>query len=368
MRCDDISSKTLNLLNIFQVSSIKKKKKLLTCDNINRDFYSCEWSDAHFSKILKGRLEFNMVDGYMKLYGEGTDLVTCKYDGGDYSIKNKVLCPEFGKIKDEELEYESNDESVIEECGDDECGGEEEGFGEDIENVHCPILDQPLIKKGWAGPNYWKITHKKIKDKNNNIKKKKEKTFIDYKKGVDRRFILNAGNNNLLPSEIRERKGNYYFLPNDYQIGLEDIYKYITINKSIQFRKVEDVNNEPKLFTPLCDDMPESVTCNEELQINNEKMVVTDVVPDFGNVRATEAARNLFKNCAKVQKPVDIKKIKELMYENIESNAKSFTELYANIMDKNEISIQYYIVSLLHLANEKNVKIELNDENVCVKR
>lgn len=361
VRCDDISNKTSKLLDTFQFTT-KKKKKIVTGDT-NKDFLSCEWADPLFSKILKGKLDFVMQDGYLKLYGVGGELFESKFDGGDFILKNKVLCPDFGNIDCDEIEFEGVDDIM-------------DDFPVDYDvNIEVPEeneypADEPLIKKGWAGPDYWKVSHKRVKNVEK-IRKKKEKTVIDYNQSIDRKKLLVSGKNNLTPGEIRDRKKNYYFLPNDYQLNVDDIYKYLVIEGNFRNNKSKQYKDTHKGFAAVFDEVPESFGHNEELpSIMPEPLIATEIVTDFGNSKFSEAARNLFKKCAKVQKPVDIKKIKELMYNKIEKNNKKLIDIYSDISGnkEDEISIHYCIVSLLHLANEKNVRIEKSDENICIKR
>lgn len=356
VRCDDISNKTAKLLDTFQVAT-KKKKKTVTGDT-NRDFLSCEWSDPFFSKILKGKLDCVMNDGYLQLFGRGSELCESTFDGGEFQVRNKVLCPDFGNMNCENIEYEG-----IDDCVDDSP------IDFDINpDVNYEPVNEPLIKKGWAGPNYWRVTHKKIKS-TECARKKKERTLIDFKQTVDRNSLLITGNNNLCLADIRERKRNYYFLPNDYLISVEDVYRYLLIDASFRIGKVNEV---PRPFVPQFEELPEAYGLNEEMQsVMPEPLLAPEIIPDTGNTRFTEAARNLFKKCAKIQKRVDIKKIKDMMYKNIETeHDTNLIDVYSKISGNKDdnVSLHYCIVSLLHLANEKNVKIVKNENNISVKR
>lgn len=367
-RVDDVASRTNKLLENFSIA-VKKKKNLATLGDTNRDFADCEWADGVLRKILKGSITTQFdKDGYATFNSNSVSFFPCVDVNID--IRNKTICPWINKVELKE-EIETEEQHNLYESQNTFFAGNDSVENEvnmevQEDTIHTNEVCVPIIKKGWAGPTFWKLP--KNKTKNVSVKKR-EKSVIDFTQHVDRN-LLHQQSDNLLPiTTIKERKKHVFVLPVDHKITFSDLYKFNTIDGSFKKHRTENLldNHTEKTFEPT-----ESITIENQNQTivlaENEQEVVTD----FGNIKSVEMARNLFKKCSVTQNKLDINKLKTDITNTIDhddtiSLSNLFKKVKYNHPEKN-ISIQYCIVGLLHLANEKNYKLTKNGESIVINK
>lgn len=402
-RVDDLSDKTNKLLENFNFNIVDKKKtkkRNVNIGNTNKEFKN--------EFIAPKNWQPRFVDGYLSIKGN-CGITELPFYDVYVDLENKILCPGISKIKidterkmkglNEEIGNNFNNKINLDENNDvinvenniehneyvdvnvDMFVNENVIEHNDLnlnENIDNVIYDdqknasfeidlEPILKKGWSGPNYWKIDTKKSKRKNEATKI----NFIDFNVQIKKDIILEKGDNNLNPTIIKERKKCFYFLPNDYEIKSEMLYKYIYLDGSFKKLKKEkkvdeniDLNISAINNNSFNDVQNENMIQNNNLSISENPEIITD----FANVQSNELSRNLFKKCAKIQKRVDIKKLKDDIYKNIEDeNTMNIVDVCDKLVGE-DVSIHYCIVSLLHLANEKNVLIEENGSEVKIKK
>ncbi|KAM0673838.1 hypothetical protein GVAV_002676 [Gurleya vavrai] len=80
----------------------------------------------------------------------------------------------------------------------------------------------------------------------------------------------------------------------------------------------------------------------------------------MNNIKNIGIAKNILLKYTKIPKKVDIKKLKDEIYDSIDKK-ENLVDLCKNVVNENlnkDVSIHFCLVSVLHLANEKNLLIE----------
>lgn len=210
----------------------------------------------------------------------------------------------------------------------------------------------------WTG-----AVKKKNKIKNKNKQKKDINFDIEIKK-------FEVGDTLFTPEFIKNRRIDKKILPNDYQLGRNDLFRFLlrdgcfkcdikhNFNEcelSINLENQRDYNNEDLKEIEIKEEV------GREIEIEKEN----DDYNDIG--KENDIIQNKEENILKRHKKVDIKRLKTNIKEIIKSGVKEFNKIYKNIPKKytknesDDISIQTCFISLLHLANEEN--LILKNEN-----
>ncbi|KAM0686102.1 hypothetical protein COBT_002679 [Conglomerata obtusa] len=282
-------------------------------------------------------------------------------------------------------------------------------FNTNNENEFIHKFDlEPILSKSWAGPNFWSLK-KRIKKECKNTKK----TILDFTSKYDFRSIFEKGNNSTDPMVIKERRKGYFFLPEDYKMEGKDLYKYLLMDGFFENKKYKKINDDINIkkinnnlsnvnaweidgFGTFNDDKEnfDFNTCKSFDQgykneknfnsnkdninkdninkdninkdyifntdnnfINNDYLQAPEIITDMNNIKNISVAKRILLKYTRVPKKIDIKKLKEEIYERIEKE-EELINLCGEVMNNDkEISLQFCLVSVLHLANEKNLKI-----------
>ncbi|ADM11122.1 chromosome condensation complex Condensin subunit H [Encephalitozoon intestinalis ATCC 50506] len=245
---------------------------------------------------------------------------------------------------------------------DDESSGGSGGFGIDNHpdfSEFPPTADNQNLAyketsfsyfKGWAGPNHWKVQAKKGKG---GSQKPKETSFLDFTEIIDHEGILEAGNTLFEPSLIVERRENHHVLPQDFRLEVEDLYRYL-VRDGLFHRKDQSHMDEISF-----DYSPDPCIVEEP-----EDEFITDA-PSQGNQRSTVPLR-------KTSKKINIKKLKDNVFDFVREGSTSLLSIFKSVPkiydseESKDISMHLCFISLLHLANEKNIQLKDVGDDVKV--
>lgn len=372
-RVDDVSEEALRLLEGFNLEGENRKKFLkkkgiktieTNLQNINlkisnekifKDSIFFSFNKKNENTLLMSSLNVS-IDGVYKLFysDDKRDIKMCDFKQNKLILENKSICPTFNKYEDiikpevfeepeekfENIEYNESDDFIYE--------------NNELTQEENPVFKKTTFSyfKGWAGPKFWKVPSKRIESIKQN--KSKEKYFIDFTEQVDIERIIEKGNTLLSQDDIEKRKNNKNLLPEDFRLEVNDLYKFNILDR--QFNVPDIVVEE---FV--------------DLSILNEPQVIVEepideIVHDMKN------EKNFVFPLRKEQKKVDIKKLKYNIKSRIESKKNSkLSEIYRDIpkiyteKEAKDISLHFCIVSLLHVANEQNLDLEIKDNDILIK-
>ncbi|KAM0676772.1 hypothetical protein BDAP_002684 [Binucleata daphniae] len=415
MRVDDIANNTNKLLHNFESYKKRKKKCSFITEDTNLKFENIDFFDPYFN--LDGFLSRELNnDGFYSMYQrENNKINFYKFKSKKViNTENKIICSGLERFNNfRNIDYNKNDEENNAEnnvqnneqnnqnCGDatllynnqtiaDQNKEQEEtqntdknednyfeiGTNEDYIDYNTNLgvttnFEVPaIVNKGWAGPNYWSMQKKKQKSKV--AREKKCKQTIDFTKPINDNIIFETANNCIEPRFIKERRKTTYNLPEDYQLKSADLYKYMLDNEYFgRSHNYNAPNDETKV--KIDNKIDANFVTDFEVQNNEEKVNIEscqEIVTDLNNVKNLSVAKNILNNFTKVPKKVDIAKLKEEMYDSLQdtNNLETICK-NAIVNSKNDdVSIHYCLVSLLHLANEKNVKIESTGKEFVIKK
>lgn len=391
MRVDDIANNTNKLLHNFESFKKRKKKGTFIVEDTNLKIDNIDFFDPYFN--LDGFLsrELNNDGFYSMYYRENSGLNFLRYKfKKSINLQDKIICPglerfsSFRSTENTKYEEENNedvgnatflDNNQVNEVQEDnffETGPNEDYIENNINvNVETNFEEPVSFNKGWAGPNYWSIQKKRSKHEPRQAKK--EKVYIDFTKPINENIIFETGNNCIEPSLIKERRKTTYNLPEDYQLKIMDLYKYIVDDG--YFGRPDGYKDENKndLNIDVDNKIDTNFNADFEGQIVEDKInfeASQEIITDLNNIKDIKIAKNILTNFTKVPKKVDISKLKQVIYDSLcEKNSleKVCKDAIKNSKNK-DVSIHYCLVSLLHLANEKNVKIENSGKEFVIKR
>ncbi|CAD25158.1 hypothetical protein [Encephalitozoon cuniculi GB-M1] len=197
--------------------------------------------------------------------------------------------------------------------------------------------------KGWAGPNHWKVQAKKGRS---GTQKQKEASFLDFTETVDYEGMLEPGNTLFDPAFIVERRESRHTLPQDFRLEVEDLYRYLV--RDGLFYKKDQASAEEEMSI---DHSPASCVIEEP-----EDEFVADI-PSQGSQKMPIPFR-------KTPKKVNIKKLKDSVLDSVKGGSTSLLSIFEGIPkvyngeESKDISVHLCFISLLHLANEKNIQLK----------
>ncbi|EIJ87207.1 condensin complex subunit 2 [Nematocida parisii] len=262
-----------------------------------------------------------------------------------------------------------------------ENSGEAEASGQVVEQFRPSKEDLHLVytpfgyAKGWAGPSHWKV-HSRRKQKEKTDCRERKKAVIDFLTDTHLPIssLFEKGENIVMtPQQISERRKNCNTLPPDHNVGIEDLYKMFvfpgTLHATEKAHEVYEKGRTAHSTSPSMLDMPDTVYADQEdtnfvppAHADMEHDVAENNAPlsytqeDAGTAPTTLLSRRLLQSALRKARRNDIVKIKENMWDKIQQGEKKVNEMY-NTIPEQKVSVQFYLVSLLHLANEKNLRI-----------
>lgn len=373
-RVDDVSEEALRLLEGFNLEGENRKKLFkkkgtktieTNLQNINlkinkdktfKDSIFLSFNKKNENALLLSSLNVS-IDGVYKLFysDDKRDIKMCDLKQNTIDLENKFICPTLSN-------YEEFIKPEVYEEPEEEFENIELNDSDDFvyDDVNIPENEPEVVFKkstfsyfaGWAGPQFWRIPSKR----NEVFKqiKSKENNFIDFTQQVDIPSIIEKGNTLLSKEILEKRKQNLNILPEDYKLEIGDLYKYNVIDKKFN---VSNVTGEGLVDLSI---------------LNEPQVIVEEPVDEF--ICDMKNEKNFALPYRKEQKKVDIKKLKFNINTRIKSKKNSkLSEIYRDIpklyteKEAKDISLHFCIVSLLHVANEQNLDLEIKDNDILIK-
>ncbi|WUR05080.1 condensin complex subunit 2 (CND2) [Vairimorpha necatrix] len=376
-RVDDVSEEATKLLDGFNIEDSKKKffkkKDIKTIEtnlsNINIKNTKLQiFRDSTFLSLEKKSENFLLLntlnisnDGVLRMYSCNSqkEIKMCNLKIEKINLEGKILCPTFLKIGQFENLVEDNME--IENVNNIEINNEDFEYEEELEEIN---QQKPIFKKTeysyfkqWAGPTHWKLRSKK-NEKILSSEKKSEKFLINFMEEINEDLILQNGNSLIELSTIESRKNVNNNLPEDYNLEKEDLYHFNILNGTFNENKTTNLVEEDEQMYSL---------------LNEPNVIIDEPVDEVITEIQQEDTKMPF-IFRREQKKVDIKKLKNNILTDIKTNKNSkLSDICKNVpkmydaKEKKDISIHFCIVSLLHVANEKNLELVQMGNDVIIK-
>lgn len=377
-RVDDVSENALRLLEGFiDEESVKKKqtkkkekqtleKNLANLNikpNNSKPFLDPKFS--YLSSLPENTLVISKInvssDGILRMtsnLGEG-DIISINTDINLDFYKPNLISPSISTYKEVE---EIVMEPVVENEVFEELPAEDFDISCDYNNNNNSLVEErpkPVFRqtefsyfKGWAGPSHWKVRSRKVAQISSSSKQK-EKFFINFSENIDDEEIFKTGNTLFEQASIQKRRETKNILPLDFRLEINDLYKYMVKDGSFDY----------------------SIPVEDQSVISmGNSIVFSEPADEFVNDLPTQSEQTVnILPYRKTQKRVDIKKLKDNIYNTVEKSQKStLSSLFHQIPkiysenESKDISIHYCIISLLHLANERNLHINKTKDNLEV--
>lgn len=381
-RVDNVSLETTKLIETVnfevQKKEKKKKKKILYIEKegnlLEAPFFEYKRKLDILSKYL---ISNNLLIETYKGYDEkGINLFTnnsllleseTKFNYEDYNFTNFIT----PSIQKENFEFltKSRDkiESIDLELENEIAIEREQDFFNESSEKELEIEVNPFVYLGWGGPQFWKMKQRKILQKKNKIEKQK----IDLKQNFNYKQCFENGSVFFTREVLNERKKTNYYLPEDELFTGKDLFSFNFISGFYTSNKIIKKNFDKK---------DKSFNFHEENVFNLEEEILPNEIDDFEgeiNNEMDEEQKNLTKilisKYTKIPKKVDMHKLKENVFESINSNSFNLNEVVKsldtkyNVNERKDISIHYCFISLLHLANEKGISLESDGLNIRIK-
>ncbi|OAG31534.1 condensin complex subunit 2 [Nematocida displodere] len=214
--------------------------------------------------------------------------------------------------------------------------------------------------KGWAGPAHWKVQGRRKPSSKG--KEKKKAAAIDFLKAptTPLEYLFERDEKAVIsPQQITERRKNSHTLPPDYNIKVEDLYKMFIYPGNFYHRTERpnpNTNQGPsneQLLTP-----PEPLDFQDLAPGNSPDAFTPPALsPEapFPEAPFPESllSRRLLQSTLRKARKNNIVEIKQSLWSAIEGGERQVDKIYTEMKEK-EVSVHFYLVSLLHLANEKN--------------
>ncbi|KAF7683780.1 Condensin complex subunit 2 [Astathelohania contejeani] len=416
-RVDDVTEDTNKLLlnlNKEDATKAKKTNKRLGADTLEKDTNKLNiknietdgYFNIEFRRIFKNKKP--MVD-YLCPSGDGQFRVVGKGEGlvmefvkpiKEYGGLEKMITPtlkelekgfEFllsQEIESNEANYEIHEMEYTTEHNDlSEYNNDLSEYNNDLSKTEYE--DTSIIKpttfsyfKGWAGPSHWII-----RKKNPQGKKEREKFYIDFTSGTINPLI--KGCTLYSKEEIEGRRSKTHHLPEDYRFERSDLYKYMmkdgyfhgATNDNTIINNINDNTSENIIATQtenMSNNLNDMSIDNTTINNNHKTSVLIEdeMITDLGNIKRQGLTQHLFLKYTKVPKKVNILKLKENLFNSLKNKkeiglldilGKEIPLVYSNEKERKDISMHYCVISLLHLANEKNIGFEVKNNKIIVK-
>ncbi|CAG8446230.1 9591_t:CDS:10 [Dentiscutata heterogama] len=276
--------------------------------------------------------------------------------------------------------------------------------------------------RNWAGPEHWKLKRVVRGDVNGAPKERKKKEpfsidFIDSEDLNERTIFASAGNSIVLP-KLAENVPHAHRLPDDIHFSSKQLLQLFLKPGFMlkarrryeeQLAETDDVevdenfwaeeNNDPVTNTSFPD--MTMVTTGDTFLHDDDGFEEDIVEGEFGDNLVSQARRNKpeYIKYAKTAKRIDVKKLKENIWKTLtdttengsktstlnnqqppfdqysidstqEVEEQKFTSVIKNLKKiypekkMKDISVSFCFICLLHLANEKNLNISVENDNL----
>lgn len=376
-RVDDVSENAVRLLEGFgREESKKKQTRKQTKTTIEKNIFNLNIKVNASRKSVDPKFlyltslpESALMTEAAGISSDGVLRMSSSKDGKTMVIDDLKLSISFPKgllISPSISEDKEIEKMIIEPMVDNDQEDSREFVGLDTDR-HPDFSEIPLINdnqnfgykevlashfKGWAGPNHWKIQARKGRNGN---QKPRETSFLDFTETIDHESIVEPGNTLFDPSFIVERRENHHILPQDFRLDVEDLYKYLIRDGSFYGKDQGCVDEAPVDYSPSSCVMEEP-----------EDEFVADI-PSQG------IQRNLIP-FRKTYKKVNIKKLKDNVFDSVMMGNTTLFSIFESVPkiygddESKDISMHLCFISLLHLANDKNIQLKSvgNDVEVCI--
>lgn len=305
--------------------------------------------------------------------------------------------------------YDQEEEKIIFDAAEENINeiadGSSEQLLERIEKKELRLSITPFgYFKGWAGPAHWKIQSKR-KYKQKEKEREKKKVVIDFLTAAHlpiSTLFEKDDKTVLTPQQITGRRTDNNTFPPDYNMQPEDLYHMLLIPDMLYVqKKLVSVHKNQNLSDSYQNEDP-AINNNKEMQVEEPMDVCIgadtfaeapeDTYMDVQQVPTYRAAeegreggsavkemnsgtylqssllstersmlsRRLLQSTLRRARRNDISQIKECLWNEIEKGETEVEQIYSCVKNK-EVSVQFCLVSLLHLANEKNLRITTTD-------
>lgn len=391
-RVDELCANTNRMLKILEVKKKQKSQKETLESEEKLNLKEIPDFTDFFVRVKRlreiGEKQDFLLNSAVQIYGGEIQLFE-RFDQEPLFLENvevdgykteRFICPSLSRTKIEEDVIIDPNETINN--IDIELENDPEIFIENayrVDNFNSkPEFINPFLND-WSGRSKRRSTKKARKEN-----KSKEPTIDWNIKHTD----FKIGDTCLSHDEIRERRKNLNLLPDDYQYQILDLYKFSVRDGYISAYSHTDKENSNLEAPAFNDNVPEiqmnEINMNEtnmnEINmtgINMNETHVDDIIDKFvGNYdhiiiqeKSEDDKKNVYR---KIQKKVDISKLKDNILGVIEKGEKTFNGICKKIPDKygpseaKDISIQTCFISLLHLANEKNILLNSEKNNLNV--
>lgn len=272
--------------------------------------------------------------------------------------------------------------------------GEEDVVLENLQDIRLSITPFGYVK-GWAGPAHWKVNTGRTRKHKEKQKEKKKAIYIDFVNTQDiplEQIFEKDPKVVLTAQQITERRKNSHSLPEDQKVCVEDLYRLLLYPGHFYSRAygshaeantgshtpciygqeegVQITHNQEETWeTGFGDPNMEDVALaypQEEENVYPEKALLE--VPTLNNSERAGAAafqdprlaRHLLQSTLRRTRKNDIVKVKQSMWAAIQEGESEVMNLCTKPETK-DVSAQFCLVSLLHLANEKRLVISPAD-------
>jgi len=392
-RVDDVSESAMRLLEGFggddalRKRQIKRQAKVTIEKNtgnlnvkISRTRYDTDSKFAYLSSLPESSMMLSSLgvstDGVLRMasyVNEGKKAVLIE----DIEVSVNVPCdgmlisPSITSDNEVKAIVFEPIEIVMPDC--EESGG----FNDMLELENIPVImnnQRPVFSetsfsyfKGWAGPGCWKVNARTYgrKGKREGSNKQKETACVDFTESVDREWIMESGNTLFEPACIVERREKQHLLPQDYSLKTRDLYKYIVMDGMFCMNAEEGLRVGNRSFD--CSFVQSIVEEPIDEAIDMNMQSEPGARPQIEKEGGMEAGRYAFRKAAK---RVDIKRLNDNVFGCMKSKGctglasifKGVCSMY-NDSECKDISVHLCFLSLLHLANERNVCLRsVNDD------
>lgn len=405
-RVDDLTDNTNKLLNKVSEDATKRTPKIKKSSKKRRktetyvekemstikplEFNEYKYKIEKLSKAaINQKFLFQISKGYVNssasLFEDLNEMVittaTSTFEDIDFTkpltpfnetgSKNIFIAPtpDFEDSKSSENDFNFENEIAIE--------VENDYISESSDNNIIENLEtNPFAYKNWGGPTFWKLKKaKKNLQKNRENKKLKKIDFT--KKDLDFNTIFDSKNVFFSEEILKNRISMIKEMPEDNLSTALDLFSFSSYpGFFIKNNRTSDIQN--MIDNSIQDDSYiKSDQKMTDFQGNNKD---DEIIPMIENkVEDEKDSENenyqnkmtqfLYSKYKRTQKRVDMNRLKETLYDTLQSKTGEINEVIENLksyyqMDEiKEISVQYCFISLLHLANEKGIKLKSEEGN-----
>ncbi len=267
------------------------------------------------------------------------------------------------------------------------------------------LLSVKNLNKNWAGPNHWKFKTAPVrvvkteggeeeeKEKVKKPKKKKETFYINFRDpdiDVEKAFAApGKASTTLSATVMKKNQSAAKTLPEDVHYDVQMLTQLFTKPKwriTAKRRRLEQLNNMKEAHGQQTDDANEDVLLGQDndddgpildpVGIDQRDIVELNAPVEYGDlnqnlIQEPKKVEEIKISYAKTAKFVDVKKLKETLWLELEEERKQlktkdpipFETVLEDLPSKvssealENISVPFCFICLLHLANEKELSL-----------